>query len=134
MAKDLEVREGSPSVGNIDSERLLADVRSLVEKSRYSLAQAVNTELVLLYWRIGRRIGQELPEEIRSEYGAKLVELVSEELTAEYGRGFSRSNLFSMLLFSEVFDYKTVQKLSELLSWSHFIEIIRLRNPLQRQF
>lgn len=134
MAKDLQEREGLPSVGNIDSERLLADVRSLVEKSRYSLAQAVNTEMVLLYWRIGSRIGQELPDEIRSEYGAKVVELVSDELTAEYGRGFSRSNLFNMLLFSDVFDYKTVQTLSGLLSWSHFIEIIHMEDPLQRQF
>lgn len=48
MAKDLEVREGSPSSGNIDSDKLLADVRSLVERARYSLAQVVNTELVLL--------------------------------------------------------------------------------------
>jgi len=134
MAKDLEVREGPPSLGNIDSERLLADVRTLVEKSRYSLAQAVNTELVLLYWRIGSRIGQELPEQVRAEYGAKVIELVSNKLTADYGRGFSRSNLFNMLLFSEVFDLKTVQTLSGLLSWSHFIEIIRLGDPLQRQF
>jgi predicted nuclease of restriction endonuclease-like (RecB) superfamily len=94
----------------------------------------VNSEMVMLYWEIGRRIGEELPEEGRAEYGAKVVELVNERLTAEYGRGFRRSNVFNMLLFSEIFDLKTVQTLSGQLSWSHFIEIIHLKDPLQRQF
>ncbi len=134
MKKDLDVRKGPPSSDNIDSERLLSDVRSLVERSRHSLAQAVNSELVLLYWHIGKRIGDELPEESRAEYGARVVDLVSDRLTAEYGRGFRRSNVFNMVRFAEVFDFKTVQTLSGQLSWSHFIEIIYLKDPLQRQF
>ena len=120
---------------SIDSERLLDDVRSLVEKSRCSLAKAVNSELVLLYWHIGRRISEDLPAENRAEYGAKVVELVSQRLTMEYGKGFRRSNVFHMIRFAEVFDdVRIVQTLSGLLSWSHFIEIIYLKDPLQRQF
>ena len=120
---------------SIDSERLLDDVRSLVETSRCSLAKAVNSELVLLYWHIGRRISEDLPAENRAEYGAKVVELVSERLTMEYGKGFRRSNVFHMIRFAEVFDdVRIVQTLSGLLSWSHFIEIIYQKDPLQRQF
>jgi hypothetical protein len=82
---------------SIDSEKLLDDVRSLVEKSRCSLAKAVNSELVHLYWHIGRLISKDLPAENRAEYGAKVVELVSESLTMEYGKGFRRSNVFHMI-------------------------------------
>ncbi|MGA9098116.1 MAG: DUF1016 N-terminal domain-containing protein [Methanotrichaceae archaeon] len=135
MAKDLEVREGPPSVGNIDSERLLADVRSLVEKSRHSLAQAVNTELVLLYWRIGKRIREEILLQDRADYGKRVVEALSESLKSEYGNGFGRRNLFNMIRFAETFlDAEIVQTLSAQLSWSHFIDIIHLKDPLQRQF
>ena len=103
MAKDLEVRKGSPSVGNIDSERLLADVRSLVERSRYSLAQAVNSELVLLYWRIGKRIREEILLQDRADYGKRVVEALSDSLKLEYGSGFGRRNLFNMIRFAEIF-------------------------------
>ena len=60
---------------------------------------------------------------------------MSERLTAEYGKGFRRSNVFHMIRFAEVFDDpKIVQTLSGLLSWSHFVEIIYLKDALQRQF
>jgi hypothetical protein len=142
MRKDLKLREGPQEMGksvnlsaDIGSERLVDDVRSLIESSRHRLAQSVNSELVLLYWQIGKHINESLPAEGRAEYGAKVVELVSDSLSAEYGRGFRRSNVFNMIRFAEVFDdSKTVQTLSGQLSWSHFIEIIYLKDPLQRQF
>jgi hypothetical protein len=105
MKKEIKVREEMPSFGrtesgrfpeHLDSEKLIDDVRSLVESSRRRLAQAVNSELVMLYWQIGRRISEDLPAENRAEYGAKVVELVSDRLTAEYGKGFRRSNMFHM--------------------------------------
>ena len=76
-----------------------------------------------------------MPAEGKAEYGARAVELLSDRLTAEYGREFRRSNVFHMIRFAEVFeDPKIVQTLSGLLSWSHFIEIIYQKDPLQRQF
>ncbi len=135
MKKDLDARKGPLSSDNIDSERLLSDVRSLVERSRYSLAQAVNSELVLLYWRIGRRIREEILAEDRADYGKKIVEAISDSLKSEYGSGFGRRNLFNMIRFAEAYqDPEIVQTLSAQLSWSHFIEIIYLKDPLQRQF
>jgi len=140
MKKELKVREEMPSFDRIesgrlpehlDSDKLIDDVRSLVESSRRCLAQAVNSELVMLYWQIGKRISEDLPAENRAKYGAKVVELVSDKLTAEYGKGFRRSNVFHMIRFAEVFDdLQIVQTLSGLLSWSHFIEIIYLKVPL----
>jgi len=119
----------------IASEVLVGSIRPIIEQAKASVAQSVNSELVLLYWRIGRRISEDLPAENRAGYGAKVVELVSERLTVEYGKGFRRSNVFHMIRFAEVFNNaKIVQTLSGLLSWSHFIEIIYLKDPLQRQF
>jgi len=117
------------------SEELIDSIRPIIEQAKTRVALSVNSELVLLYWQIGRRIIEALPAENRAEYGARVVELVSERLTAEYGKGFRRSNVFHMIRFAEVFDdLKIVQTLSGLLSWSHFIEIIYLKDPLQRQF
>ena len=75
MKKDFTMIDGLPSAGKtemdsltdpIDSERLLQDVRSLVERSRLRLAQSVNSELVLLCWRIGRCIREEIITEDRA--------------------------------------------------------------------
>ena len=110
MKKNLKVKDELPSPGKmnesgintdvVDSKRLLDDISCLVENSRRRVAQSVNSELVMLYWQIGKRISEDLPAENRAEYGAKVVELVSESLTAEYGKGFRRSNVFHMRRFS----------------------------------
>ena len=144
MKKDLRVRDGLPSEGkkdlvcpldHIDSEKLLHDVRSLVERSRLSLAQSVNSELVMLYWRIGKRIREEILSEDRADYGKRVVDALSDSLKSEYGSGFGRRNLFNMIHFAELYqDPEIVQTLSAQLSWSHFIEIIYLKDPLQSQF
>ena len=143
--KGLNVKEELPSAGKMErsgenviviaSEELVGSIRPLIEQAKARVAQSFNSELVMLYWQIGKRISEDLPAENRAEYGAKVVELVCEKLTAEYGKGFRRSNVFHMIRFAEVFDDpKIVQTLSGLLSWSHFIEIIYLKDPLQRLF
>ncbi|MBK7386731.1 MAG: DUF1016 family protein [Methanothrix sp.] len=145
MKKGLQMKEKSASVGEmgksgeneiaIASEELIGNIRPLIEQAKARVAQSVNSGLVLLYWQIGKRISDDLPAESRAEYGAKVVELVSERLAAEYGKGFRRSNVFHMIRFAEAFDdAKIVQTLSGQLSWSHFIEIIYFKDPLQRQF
>lgn len=67
------------------------------------VAQVVNAGLVSLYWHIGHRIRQEILGESRAAYGERIVDALSEQLTAEYGRGSTRTNLFHMIRFAEVF-------------------------------
>ncbi len=56
-------------------------------------------------------------------------------MAAEFGDGFSRPNLFRMLRFAEVFpDAETVSTLPRQLGWSHFVEIVPLKEPLKREF
>ena len=82
---------------------LLGDVRALIEAAREQTARAVNSALVGLYWHIGKRIRQDVLQEKRAGYGEQIVQTLSAQLTAEYGRGFGRRNLFQMIRFAEVF-------------------------------
>ena len=114
---------------------LLAQVRELILQARQQVAQTVNAGLTLLYWHIGARIRHDLLEAKRAEYGEKIVQAVAAQLTMEFGRGYSRRNLFQMVRFAEVFpDLRIVQALSAQLSWSHFTFVIRLDDPLKRDF
>ena len=84
-------------------DRLLADVRELIEAARQHVAQAVNSTLVTLYWHVGRRIQQDVLEAGRAAYGEQIVATLSRQLTTEYGRGFDCRNLFYMIRFAEAF-------------------------------
>src|SRR5438552_16166955 len=82
---------------------LLDDLRELIRQTREGVAQAVNSALVLLYWQVGHRIRTEILGQKRAAYGEEIVSTASSELTAEFGDGFSRPNLFRMVRFAEVF-------------------------------
>jgi len=113
-----KIAESEENEVSVASEELVGSIRPLIEQAKARVAQSVNSELVILYWQIGKRISDDLPAESRAEYGAKVVELVSKRLAAEYGKGFRRSNVFHMIRFAEVFDdIKIVQTLSGQLSW-----------------
>jgi predicted nuclease of restriction endonuclease-like (RecB) superfamily len=89
----------------------------------------------MLYRRIGIRINQEILGGKRADYGAELVSTLSRQLEAEYGSGFTEKNLRRMIQFAEVFpDEKIVVSLIRQLSWTHFIALIPLKDPLQREF
>jgi len=114
---------------------LIGDIRRLIETARQNVAIAVNTGLTILYWQIGNRIHQDILKEKRAEYGKEIVATLSQELTKEYGNGFSYSALTRMVRFAEVFpDTQIVATLSRQLSWSHFKEILPLKKPIQRDF
>jgi predicted nuclease of restriction endonuclease-like (RecB) superfamily len=114
---------------------LLRDIRALIGESRQQVARTVNTALVGLYWSIGRRIRQDVLQKERAEYGKEIVATLSQELTAEYGRGFDRRNLFYMMQFSELFpDEQIVNALRSQLSWTHFRELLSIEDQLRRDF
>ena len=114
---------------------LLTDIRALVDVARQQTAQAVNSTLVMMYWQIGRRIREDVLQNERAEYGKEIVATLSRELTQEFGQGFGRRNLFRMMQFSEYFgDEQIVSALSTQLSWSHFVAILPVKDPLAREF
>jgi predicted nuclease of restriction endonuclease-like (RecB) superfamily len=120
---------------DMDAGALATDVRQLIAESRRQVAQVVNAGLTLLHWQIGDRIRREILRESRAEYGAEIVSTLSKELEAEFGRGFGRRNLFSMVRFAEVFpDPVIVQSLIAQLGWTHFLYLIPIEDPLKRDF
>jgi len=91
--------------------------------------------MVRLYWSIGERIRKDILAFERAAYGEQIVDALSRQLGGEYGRGFSRPNLFHMIRFAETFpDRKIVYALSRQLSWTHLRQIIYLEDRLQREF
>jgi predicted nuclease of restriction endonuclease-like (RecB) superfamily len=114
---------------------LLIDIRELITQAKTHVAQAINSGQVLLNWHIGNRIRTEILKEQRAGYGEQIVATVSQQLTSEYGKGYTRTALTRMIQFAEKFsNLEIVQTLSAQLSWSHFVEIISLKDELKRDF
>ncbi len=114
---------------------LVADVRSMIAQTREGVARTVNAGMTLLYWRVGKRIQNEVLGNERAEYGKEIVQSLSAQLTADFGKGFSYTALTRMVKFAENFSESAiVATLSQQLGWSHFKEIIPLKENLQRDF
>jgi predicted nuclease of restriction endonuclease-like (RecB) superfamily len=125
----------SSALATVTPKELLTEVRGMILVAREGVATAVNAALTTLYWQIGRRIRQDILKEKRAEYGEQIVSALGAQLTAEFGRGFARRNLFRMIRFAEVFpDSKIVSALRTQLGWTHFRQIIALDAPLKRDF
>ncbi len=114
---------------------LLLSIVSLIETTRQRVALAVNSELTLLYWNIGKQINEELLLKSRADYGKRVVEDLSRNLSLKFGNGFSKRNLHNFIKFNDVYpDLEIVQALSAQLSWSHLYTIIYVHNELKREF
>ena len=116
-------------------QMLVDDLRGLIEAARSNVAQAVNSALTLLHWKIGGRIHREVLMGQRARYGEEILPTLSAKLEPDYGKGFSARNLARMVRFAEAFpDEEIVATLSQQLSWSHFVEILPLKQPLEREY
>lgn len=116
-------------------EKLVGEIRSLIEQTRTNVAQTVNSALVLMNWHIGKRINDEILKNKRAEYSEEIVASLSHQLTVEYGKGFSKQNLLHFLRFADIFPkVEIVSTLSRQLGWSHFKEIIYQKDQLKRDF
>ncbi|MGA2734933.1 MAG: PDDEXK nuclease domain-containing protein [Syntrophobacteraceae bacterium] len=130
--RDLEKTKPAPPEA---APLLLEDLRRMIEETRRGAAATVNAALTLLYWRIGRRINEEILQGERAEYGKEIVVSLARQLEVDYGRGFSEKSLRHMLRFAEAFpDERIVSALMRQLSWTHFLSIIYLQDSLQRDF
>lgn len=118
------------------SNNIAADVKAILSEARKRTAQAINTTMVAAYWLIGKRIVvEEQRGAERAGYGENLLKNLSKELTAEFGNGFSYSNLRNMRQFYLTYsDSEICQTLSSKLSWSHNCLIMRVQNSDAREW
>ena len=114
-------------------QELVEAIGQLLTDGRNKALQAVNTTLVLTNWQIGRYIIEyEQKGNERAEYGAKLLNRLSHDLTLAYGKGFSRSNITYM---RKLYLYFPIcETVSHILSWSHYFEILKSEDPLEMSF
>ena len=114
---------------------IAADIKKLIEKSRQNVALAVNAEITLLYWHIGKRINGEVLKNNRAEYGKQIVATLARQLTEEYGKGWGEKHLRQCMQFANVFpDEQIVYALRRELSWTHLRSLIYMEDPLKREF
>lgn len=134
MAKKNEIKE-IKDINETGSLEVFDRISDLIEQARKRVATTINEEMVILYWNIGKTIKEEIMKSDRAEYGSKIVESLSSQLTQRYGKGFSSQNLWYMIhLYNE---YPILQSmLGEFkgLSWTHIINLLPIKDELKRKF
>lgn len=128
------MNQNTPVIKQVDAySALLQNVGNALEQGRSRAAAAVNAAMVQTYWEIGRQIVEyEQKGNERAEYGTDVLNRLSRDLTERYGKGFSRGNIHYMRKL--YLTYPKVQTLSELLTWSHYVELLKIEDPLERSF
>jgi predicted nuclease of restriction endonuclease-like (RecB) superfamily len=112
---------------------LLTHIAAVIQQSRQLVQQAVNSAMVQCYWQIGRLIvDHEQQGQARAAYGKHQLQALSEQLTAEFGKGFDASNLRNMRSFYLCFP--KWDAVSHKLSWTHYRTLIRIENQNARSW
>ena len=122
----------------VKTDDILKDMCGIIESSQKAAYRAVNTTLIQRNWLLGYRIAsEELQGEDRAKYGAEIIKKLAKELSAEYGKGYTKSNLYSFYSF-----YKTYPEIFQtpsgksvgLLSWSHYAALLQVKDEEARDW
>lgn len=120
------------------TENILNDIQNIIEVSQKEAYRAVNTLLSQRNWLIGCRIAEEeLVGKERAEYGLEIIKKLSKDLTKKYGRGFTKTNLYSFYRFYKCFPeiFHTVcGKSHKMLSWSHYRTLLQVHDETARKW
>jgi predicted nuclease of restriction endonuclease-like (RecB) superfamily len=117
----------------VDEAALFERITAIIENRKYRAAAHANQETTLMFWEIGEYINQTVLDSQRAAYGKKILTELAAKLMARYGNNFSERNLYRMTLFAERFtDAEILPPLAAKLSWSHFIELLPLKDDEAR--
>ena len=112
---------------------LYGAIHQVLQSARQTAYKAVNFAMVQAYWQIGRLIVEdEQNGEVRAEYGRKVLEELAKRLTAEFGTGFTVTNLKYMRAFYRAFPIG--HALRDELSWTHYRLLLKVENPDARNW
>jgi len=119
----------------IDKTILLKNISKIIESRKNRAGSYANREITLMYWEIGRYIGSVLLGGERAKYGKQIFATLSRKLVEKYGNSFEEKNLYRMVQFSETFpEHKIISSLSTQLSWSHFRELLPIKDERARSY
>ena len=120
------------------SANIVNDACVIIESSQKAAFSAVNIALIQRNWLLGKRISEEIiGEDNRAEYGVEVIKKLSKELTSIYGKGFTKSSLYSFYAFfkgyPKIFQTPSGKSYS-LLSWSHYLVLMQVKDTVARQW
>ncbi len=112
---------------------LLHDITTTYISGKTKAVKAVNSALIETYWQIGKHIvDYEQGGNAKAVYGIGLLEALAKDLSLSYGKGFSLSNMKRFRQF--YIKYPIGATLSHQLTWSHYIELLKIDNAIERSF
>ena len=133
-----------------NTNNLVKDICTIIDEAKQFAYQTVDTTLVLRNWYIGKRIDEEVLEgKDRAKYGAEVVEKLSKELTAIYGKGYSKRILYQCLKVYRMFPGIVNEARSQLLpnekmnearsqtgilSWTHYRILTQVEDTTARKW
>ncbi|MCL2132515.1 MAG: PDDEXK nuclease domain-containing protein [Lentimicrobiaceae bacterium] len=118
-----------------DENQVFSSISYIIEKRKFNAVSSVNSQVILMFWEIGKYINLTILENVRADYGKKILSTVSTKLVAQYGKSFVEANLYRMKRFAIVFpEINTIADFTPFLSWSHFCEIMRIKDEQARLF
>lgn len=129
---DNEIKIFTNENSNLAKQDTYNAVRGYVIAAQRQVTAAVNSAMVNAYWNIGKQIYEACGESERAEYGKQLLQYLSDKLTAEFGKGFTVSNLRNMRQFYLTFQNRDAVR-SE-LSWTHYRSLMRVNDEAAREF
>jgi len=133
MKKTKSLSQNQPVEVGKTVDSIYQNIAEILEESRRTAYRAVNFAMTQSYWHIGRVIVEEEQNgKNRADYGQFLIKELSKRLTTNFGKGFTRSNLFYMKQF--YFLFPKVHALRGELSWTHYRLLLKVQNEKARQF
>jgi hypothetical protein len=112
----------------------LENVRQLLREAQASVVREVNHAMLRTYFELGRRIVEEEQKGVeQATYGTYLMKALSEKLTEEFGKGYSRRNLELMRRFYTIYRFAK-SPISQSLSWTHYMLLMRIESEGERRF
>jgi len=129
-------RKNEIQLTDTEAENILfSNVAQIVEKRKFNAMSAANSQIVLMFWEIGKYINSAVLGRERAEYGKRILSTVSTKLVENYGNSFVEANLYRMKRFATVFgDIEAIVNFIPFLSWSHFCEIMRIKDKQARLY
>jgi predicted nuclease of restriction endonuclease-like (RecB) superfamily len=125
----------SKTIKKVSGQTLFNDLSTLIERSKNFVIVQANSVMTMLFWNVGKRINDDVLQNKRADYGKQIVATLAQQLSEKYGRNFERTNLTRMMKFAELFpELEIVAPLAQQLSWSHFRELIPLKEEKVRLF
>jgi len=116
-------------INAVDEKALFARISAIIDNRKIHAQARANQEAVLMFWEIGNYISSALLGGERAAYGKQILGTLAQELQEKYGSAFEYSNLRRMIKLAARFpDVQILVTLSPILSWSHFIALLPIKN------